>query len=448
MENLAAQLTSRRGHSVAIIGGGWAGLACAVECARLGLRPAVFEAAPNVGGRARAVTFDGLRLDNGQHILIGAYHATLSMMRAVGADPDTMLQRVPLALRFTDGFELRARSGSRIGLAAAFLGSRSLDWRDRFAALRLMAAIRRSPADNETVADLLARTAQTENNIRHLWVPLCIAALNTGIDQASAHVFGRVLHDSLMGAPGSSDLLLPRVDLGQLFPEPAAAWLAAHDCPVRTGTRIERVTEEAGAFVVETGTTRLDFDRVVFAGSPHGLSALAGALPQLATVAALTDAFDFEPITTVYAAFDSDIRLPYVMSGFADGVPHWVFDRSSLGGPAGLLACVVSAERSPRKDTEHAVLAALRNAYPALPDPLWVRTITERRATFRCTPERPVVPQPADERIALAGDYLSPDYPATLESAVRSGIEAAHRIAGATVPGQVTDIRTPSHSTT
>ena len=439
MENLAAQLdplngahtpgsTSRTGPTVAIIGGGWAGLSCAVECVRRGLRPTVFEAAAGVGGRARTVGLDGLRLDNGQHILIGAYDATLSMMRAVGADPDHLLHRQPLALTFADGFELRARSGSQLGLAMAFLGCRGLSWSDRFAALRLMRAIKRPCGKDETVAGLLARTAQTANNTRHLWAPLCIAALNTGVADASAHVFACVLRDSLMGARGASDLLLPKVDLGQLFPEPAVDWLTARDCEVRTGVRVRAVREDERGFVLSDGTAEEIFDRVVFATSPHQVPALLGELPGLTALAAQIGLLEYEPISTVYAAFDAGMRLPAAMTGFAEGEPHWLFDRGALGGPAGLTAGVVSAATMPRDQTEAAVLATLRAQHPDLPAPLWVRTITEKRATFRCTPGRPIVAQPADARIALAGDYLLPDYPATLESAVRSGVAAARRI--------------------
>lgn len=444
MENLAAQLgsatlapvssahepgiPSRTGSTVAIIGGGWAGLSCAVECVRRGLRPTVFEAAAGVGGRARTVGLDGLRLDNGQHILIGAYDATLAMMRTVGADPDRLLLRQPLALTFADGFELRARSGSRLGLAMAFLGCRGLGWRDRLAALRLMRAVGRPAGKDETVAGLLARTAQTANNTRHLWAPLCIAALNTDIADASAHVFACVLRDSLMGGRGASDLLLPGVDLGQLFPEPAVAWLAARDCTVRTGVRVRGVREHERGFVLSDGAAEEVFDRVVFAASPHQVPALLGDLPGLTALAAQIGLLEYEPISTVYAAFDTGVRLPAAMTGFAEGEPHWLFDRGALGGPAGLTASVVSAATLPREQTEAAVLATLRAQHPHLPDPLWVRTITEKRATFRCTPARAAIAQPADARIALAGDYLLPDYPATLESAVRSGVAAARRI--------------------
>lgn len=427
MENLAQELNP----TVAVVGGGWAGLACAVDCVRRGLQPTVFEAAPQVGGRARTVRMDGLPLDNGQHILIGAYSETLALMRAVGADPDALLQRLPLALEFDDGFSLRAQSSGRLGIALAFLRARGMNWRDRLAALRLMRAIRRAPAADESVAALLSRSAQTPGAITHLWAPLCVAALNTSIEQSSARVFARVLTDSLMGPPGAADLLLPRADLGSLLPEPALFWLRAHGAAVNTGTRVRTVRERADGFAIDCADGVQRFDRVVFACSPHQLPALLGDLPGMETIARQVAALAYEAITTVYAAFDARTRLPAAMTGFVAGEPHWVFDRGQLGGPRGLLAGVVSAAGGTREETERTVLAALRSQFPALSDPLWVRTISERRATFRCMPGRAAIEQPRDTRIDIAGDYLVADYPATLEAAVRSGLAAACRVAGA-----------------
>ena len=96
---------------VAVVGGGWAGLAAAVRATALGHQVTLFEMAPQLGGRARSVTHGGLTLDNGQHILIGAYRDTLALMRQVGVDPDAVLHREPLTLRYPDGSGLRLPAG-------------------------------------------------------------------------------------------------------------------------------------------------------------------------------------------------------------------------------------------------------------------------------------------------------------------------------------------------
>ncbi|PZQ60976.1 MAG: desaturase, partial [Variovorax paradoxus] len=120
---------------IAIVGGGWAGLAAAVEATRAGHAVTLFEAARTLGGRARRVVADnGLVLDNGQHILIGAYRATLALMRGLGVDPDAALLRLPLALRFPDGGGLSVPAGLRppLDLLAGIAGAQGWSLRDKF----------------------------------------------------------------------------------------------------------------------------------------------------------------------------------------------------------------------------------------------------------------------------------------------------------------------------
>ena len=148
---------------IAILGAGWAGLAAALELTQAGHQATVFEAARTVGGRARALPVplpDGrtLVLDNGQHILIGAYSETLRCMRQVGVDEQAALLRLPLALRFPDGSGLQlpdapAPWNALRGIAAA----RGWRWADRWALLRTAHAWQRSGfacEAQDTVADL------------------------------------------------------------------------------------------------------------------------------------------------------------------------------------------------------------------------------------------------------------------------------------------------------
>jgi hypothetical protein len=144
----------------------------------------------------------------------------------------------------------------------------------------------------------------------------------------------------------------------------------------------------------------------------------------------------YESITTVYLQYPSSVTLPHPMiGGFAegDGLSQWLFDRGQLLGELGtpgLLAAVISAN-GPHEALTPAQLAEtvheeIARLLPGLPKPLWHRTITEKRATFACTPDLPrlgaTTPLPG---LFLAGDHVASDYPATLESAVRSGIAAA-----------------------
>ncbi|MFT3955664.1 MAG: hydroxysqualene dehydroxylase HpnE [Piscinibacter sp.] len=420
-------------RSLAVIGAGWAGLAAAVEASRAGHAVTLFEMAPQPGGRAREVQHDGLALDNGQHILIGAYTQTLRLMREVGVDLDAALLRTPLRLSEPDGRGLHLPAGSPLWAFAAGVWRRE-GWplRDR---LTLLAAaggwaargFRCAPA--LTVAELTRGLGETLR--RELIDPLCVAALNTPSTEASAAVFLRVLHDALFSGPGSADLLLPRVSLGALFPLPASSWLARRGATLRLATRVQRLEREGARWRVDGE----GFDTVVLATPPTEAARLVEAIaPDWARQAS---AFDYEPIVTVYVQA-GDTRLPEAMLALPGGdeaPAQFVFDRGQLGGPAGLLAFVVSGARrwvdAGRDATIAATLAQARQALGTLlhgePEPRLL--VTEKRATFRCVPglRRPsctIAP-----RLLAAGDHVDGPYPATLEGAVRSGIDAVSTLA-------------------
>ncbi|MGQ9724512.1 MAG: FAD-dependent oxidoreductase, partial [Tepidimonas sp.] len=226
-------------RTLTVVGGGWAGLAAAVAATDAGWAVTVLEASRHWGGRARRLvvpdaTDTSWTLDNGQHVLIGAYTATLRLMRRLGVDPGEVLQRVSLALPYPDGTGLTLpRWASRLparlapaGLAAALLSVRGWTVRERLAAVQATARWQLAGfgcADNASVADLCA--GLPPRVVRDLFEPLCVAALNTPVATASGAVFLRVLRDALVGealAPfAPSDLLVPRADLGGLLPDPA-----------------------------------------------------------------------------------------------------------------------------------------------------------------------------------------------------------------------------------
>jgi len=428
-------------NRVAIIGAGWSGLAAAVTLAERGVPVTVFEAARSLGGRARRVSIDGVDLDNGQHILIGAYRETLRMMRRVGADPDELLLRVPLELRFADGFHLRApRLPYPLNLLFALLGAKGLDLAQSFSALRFMASLwargfRAEP--DSSVAQLLDESRQAGGLRTHVWEPLCVSALNTPVERASAQVFVNVLRDGLTGARGASDLLIARTDLGRLFPEPAAEYVKARGGEIELGVPVRRVAQIPGGFRLNDAQM---FSRVVIACGPHQAGPLLVQLPELADALSRISAFSYEPIVTCYLQYPESVTLPAPMLGFNGGVVQWAFDRGRLGGPKGLLAAVISAsgahENLPKEALVSQIETELRGALGELPAPRWTQVITERRATLSCTPAlaRPEAVT-AVSGLMLAGDYVASDYPGTLEAAVRSGIAAAAVVSPCAAPG-------------
>ncbi len=306
---MAGNVTGR----VAVIGAGYAGLAAAVELADAGIKVDVFEASRTLGGRARAIEIKdelgGLTVDNGAHILVGAYRETLRLMAKVvpslpaslpqgEREADcllsplageglrergfsvTALQRLPLHLEFPGQMKLVAPphyipAPAPLHLAWALLTAQGLSLKEKLAAIRFMRAQQarnfRLAADM-TAAELFAD--QPERLRRYLWEPLCLAALNTPVAIASAQVFLNVLRDSLAADRAASDLLLPATDFSSLFPEPAARYLAAHGSRVLRSTRITEIAKvgagpsQADAPPVEPGLRARGANKVGAGGTP------------------------------------------------------------------------------------------------------------------------------------------------------------------------------------
>ncbi|MBC7916952.1 MAG: FAD-dependent oxidoreductase [Rhodoferax sp.] len=425
---------------IAIVGAGWAGMAAAVAAIEAGHHATVFEASRAVGGRARVLNGtlpDGtdVTLDNGQHILIGAYSDTLALMRTVGVQPEDALLRLPLTLQFQDGSGLvLPKWPSPLDAFAGILKARGWSWGDKWSLLRTAIGWQNQGfrcAPHATVADLCA--SPTPAVMETLMEPLCVSALNTPAHQASGTVFLRVLQDSLFGGTGGSNLLLPRVDLGALFPEAAARWVQHHGCTVHTGTRVQSLqptAEDAAPWQVNGEA----FDAVVWATSASNavlaLSECAQTAPE--TIATpiqqwvtQAQALQFEAITTVYA-FATNARLKQPMlalrSNSTLAPAQFVFDRGQLGGPRGLLAWVVSASHGERDVLEAQVLQQARDQFGL--EMQAVQTVVEKRATFACTPALQRPGACIAQGLVACGDYVDGPYPATLEGAVRSGRQA------------------------
>ena len=430
---------------VAIVGAGWAGMAAAVTAIRAGHHAIVFEASRAVGGRARALqgklpNGTPVVLDNGQHILIGAYTRTLELMRSVGADPATYLKRLPLDLRHPDGAGIALPLWpSPLDAVAGIATAQGWTWADRWSLVRASIGWQISRfrcAPGTTVADLCRQVSPTVQST--LIDPLCVSALNTPADRACGQVFLTVLRDSLFGGRGSSNLLLPTTDMARLFPATAATWLEANGGEVRTGVRVTRLEAAAPGTAGRWQLNGEVFDAVIWAtSSSNAASALMESAQyatetianDLRTWAATAGALQFESIATVYAhSQTASLARPMVALRSDAACPaQFVFDRGQLDGTHGLLAFVVSASSGDKDTIEQQVLAQARTQLGL--ELVAVQTVIEKRATFACTPALQRPPATIAPGLWACGDYVAGPYPATLEGAVRSGTEAAGLLA-------------------
>ena len=402
---------------VTIIGGGWAGLAAAVRATQKGFAVRLLEAAPQLGGRARRVVHEGLALDNGQHILIGAYRDTLQLLKTVGVDTDASLYRLPLQLQSVSGEGLSLPAlPAPLNLLVGVCMARGWSWSDKLSLLRQATQWQTQGFACEahtTVAELCQGLAPKV--MRQLIEPLCISALNLSATQASGQIFLTVLKDALWSGKGSSDLLLPKVDLGSLMPDAAHAWLTAHGAIVATHQRVD----DLGPW--------LEHPVVLACPAWEAAKLTHGLAPAWSAQAA---SLTHTAIATVYVRTSQHLswQQPMVaLPSSPDAPAQFAFDKGRLSAdPAwqGVLALVVSASTGERDTITQQVMRQLRDQL-AIHDASLLTTVVEKRATFACTPALRRPPVQVGTGIWACGDYLAGPYPATLEAAVRSGFAAA-----------------------
>lgn len=433
---------------VAVIGGGCAGLSTAAALVDRGFQVTVFEASSQLGGRARTVVVENNNLmhllDNGQHILLGAYRETLALLHKIGIDEQQVFLRVPLQMNLQSisekpPFCLKSAHHlpAPLNMLVGLLCCSGLNFSERMAAIKLMLHLKSTQyqiTSDTPLAQFLLNQQQTDRLIETLWEPLCLAALNTPIAIASTRIFLNVLRDTFSGNKKNSDFLLPRLDLSKIISQPLAQYIQSKGSIIRLNRRIRSLEISKDGFSLETRDGKSFFSHVVIAVSPARLDKLLAGLPKLQHAVEQTQTYQYQPIYTIYLQYSTETQLPSAMTGLTNTLGQWVFDRGQLCDQKGLIAVIVSAEgkhqRLSQEELALKIARELSQAFPALKKPLWHKVIAEKRATFSCIANlaRPTN-KTAQPRLFLAGDYTYADYPATIEGAIRSGIKCAELIA-------------------
>lgn len=424
-------------------------------------------------GPSRAIEHgEDLDLDNGQHLVIGAYQTLLDLLARIGITEAEVIERH--RFRLDDGQGLLIPGPGLMGLVRA----RGLGWPLKKALVRLVGgiALGREAALGRARGRTVASWSQAEGHppalLTRLLEPLVLATMNTPVRLACAETFVRVLADSLAGPARATDFLLPRPTLSTMFVDPALAWLDRQGATIRTGCDVRGLAggrrpnshrlltgRDAGG---RNGGDEEDFDGLVLATPPaNAARILAQAAPAVAMAPGLIEAlkrFDYRPITTVYLGWPEDeagagggvgggigvgakpgpgrdrwARLPIASllhdAPALDQHGQWLFRRPSQHGWR--LGAVVISDSSAALALGREALAAatahqVSEALGLPPARAWA-IFTDRRATIACSPDRPRLATAIGglRGLVLAGDYQYHAYPATLESALRSGCDAA-----------------------
>ena len=429
---------------VAVIGGGLAGIAAALDCADGGAEVTLLESRRRLGGAAYSFARDGLCADNGQHVFLRCCTAYRGFLSRIGAEDLTVLQdrmSIPvMSPRGRMGWLRRTGLPAPLHLAGSLARYPFLGPLDRVRAVRAALALSRldpedPKLDRHTFGEWLAEHGQSSAAVESLWNLIALPTLNLDAAQASLALAVKVFRTGLLSNRAAADVGYARVPLSELHAEPALRALEHAGALVHVRAPIRRIARTDGDgfdVVAEDGTGHAD---AVVVAVPHDRVAEvlpAGALPNAASAAAR---LGMSPIVNVHVVFDGPVMdLPFV-AGVGSPV-QWVFDRTR---PSGLergqyLAISLSGadreieERS--EDLRERFLPALRALFPRAGEATVERFFVTREhaATFRQAPgTRSLRPGPVTgvPGLFLAGAWTATGWPATMEGAVRSGVVAA-----------------------
>lgn len=395
---------------VAVVGGGLSGLAAALELVDAGAEVTVHEARPTLGGAVQTLPArDGdpePPPDNGQHIALGCFTEYLAFLDRVGESGSYLRKRLALPVIAEDG-SVAAIRPSLTGL----LAYKHLSKRDRAriasTSMRLRFA---QPQPEESFGSLLRRLGETDASITRFWDVFVRPALNLPADEADAEAGLFTVRTALLGPRANADLILPTRPLGAMHGDAAGRALGDR---VRLNDRIDSLAD-------------VDADAIVVAVPPRESARLLGGPDP---------ALEDSPIVSVHLWFDRAL-LQTPLAALLGSDAHWVFDRGALAGHAperGQYLTVVSSGVPDLLEIRGNALVDRiagqlreRLGHAAL---LWSRVSREPYATVALRPgvERPGL-ETHDPRVVRAGTWTNTGWPATMESAVRSGRAAAARV--------------------
>jgi len=442
--------SSMQPSTVAIAGGGLAGLAAGCALAEAGFRVTLFERRPYLGGRASSYQHPGTGeiVDNCQHVLLGCCTNLIDFYRRTGVENKIRWYE---KLTFLEPGGRKSVIGpsflpAPLHTSPSFLGAACLGLSDKLAISRAMMALTPSaPVDHgETFLAWLKRHGQTERAIDRFWKTILVSALNEDLDRVSVPYAAQVVRESFLKSAAAGRMGIPTVPLTELYGA-AGEYIRARggDIQLRAGVDSFRAHDDA-VIVTANGREQI-FDYLVLAVPFDVLARMLPSTSESATLAAQLDQFGTSPITGIHLWFDREISdLDHAV--LLDRTIQWMFHKSRLieareKGIGSYVEFVVSCsriliEKSKNEIVELAVKEA-QEFFPKVREAKLLKStvIKEVHATYSAQPGidqyRPKA-ETAWPRIFLAGDYTATGWPATMEGAVRSGYLAAEALSLAT----------------
>ncbi|MFC7908168.1 hydroxysqualene dehydroxylase HpnE [Streptomyces nigra] len=443
----------RSGRDAVVIGGGLAGVTAALALADAGVRVTLLEGRPRLGGLAFSFRRGELTVDNGQHVYLRcctAYRWFLDRIDGAALAPLQERLDVPVVdLGKPEGRRLgRLRRDPlpvplHLGRSLAAYPHLTLAERARVgrAALALKGLDPADPAlDEQDFGSWLAAHGQSPRAVEALWDLVGVATLNAVAGDASLGLAAMVFKTGLLSEPGAADIGWSRVPLGDLHDGLARKALDSAGVRTELRTRAGSLSRDAdGRWSVQVPGETLRADAVVLAVPQQEAHALLpeGALDDPGRLLGIGTA----PILNVHVVYDRQVLAAPFLTAL--GTPlQWVFDRTDASGLRSGQYLAVS--QSAAQDEIDTPVATLRERYlpeleRLLPRARGARVLDffvtrERTATFAPTPGvgrlRPGARTKAPG-LYLAGAWTATGWPATMESAVRSGVGAAEAALGA-----------------
>ncbi|HUI85140.1 MAG TPA: hydroxysqualene dehydroxylase HpnE [Candidatus Binatia bacterium] len=446
--NAATQNPGR--ETVAIVGGGLAGLAAGSALADAGFRVQLFERRPFLGGRASSYELPGTGevVDNCQHVLLGCCTNLIDFYRRIGVEHQIRWYD-EITFILPGGRSSTLRPGALpapFHAAPSFLESSILDLSDKLAIARAMAALLPSlPADNsESFQHWLQRHGQTRQAIDRFWAPVLVSALNEDLDRVSPRYAALVFRDSFLKSPAAGRMGVPAVPLSQLYGT-AAEYIEARAGRVHLRAAVDSLRADNDGVRLCVGGEQLRADHAVLAAPFNGVEKLLPDVPELEPLRRSARSFESSPITGIHLWLDREITsLEHAV--LLERTVQWMFHKSKIlatrrdsGRNGSYVELVVSSSKTlvdrPRGEIIDLAVRELTEFFPAVRQAKLTKAtvVKEIHATFSPSPGsdafRPSNRSPWP-RLLLAGDWTATGWPATMEGAVRSGYRAAELLSG------------------